>query len=690
MRNSARVPVKQARAWWVRVMVAGAVPVVIVLASTDVASGMGAGPIAGQPGVTTGMQPGTHTPAPPPAPAAYPEQPASVRNGAVPRPEPSSAPVPAVMVADLHPPRPVPPVAPIAPPPDTIRIGQFEVPSPPWLPGQVRDAINNTAAGAEAQVSTALDSIGVPAGRSDRVAGATAAGAGIGGAIGGAITAAPAAAVGAVVGGLVGGTVGGIAGAAVGTLVAVPVIGTVTSGVAGTAIGAAAGAAAGALIAGAPAAIAGGGCGWGRWCGIRWRGGSGPAVRVSGFRQVTAALLVCLGVSIACVPGSAGAAQVPIGPGCPRLFVLGVQGTGQSSPTASATADTSVLGALLGPVVAAAPGLVQRAYVAFPAGFGGIVPGGSGDSYTVSVRAAIASLRSDMVQVGSTCHGTELALVGYSAGAEAVAQVSRDIGAGRGPVPASRVAAVVLLANPERRANSPLFPGGRPGQSVPDPAPGTSGAAVSRVRITAPGPSGGGIADDGAQYGDLARRVADICADGDVACAGPERAAVLRFGAELAAQARLSDPLTAISSLQQLLSQTLGNAWTTVLDNDVRVSPDTVDYAPRAPLAQRLIDAGDPRVPSLTPAQAHLAADRWAQIAATLTAHPAELPKLAGQLAGALGQLLADDADLLNPAVWVHFATTVARHDSYAASGQIPALIAWMVALAHDLTEGHR
>ena len=260
------------RSRWSRVILAGAVPVVIVLACADVAAAadtgplaLPPGPIATQPGVTgpAQSQPGTGTPAPPPppaaaAPASYsPPQPREVRNGPSPRPAPSQDPVPPVQLEDLHLPEPVEQVAPIAPPPDEIRIGQFSAPSPPWVPDEVRDTINNTAAGAEAQAATALDSIGIPPGRSDRVGGATLAGAGIGGAIGAAIAAAPAAAAGAVVGGLVGGTVGGIAGAAVGTVVTLPVVGTITSGVAGTAIGAAAGAAAGAAIAGAPAAVAG-------------------------------------------------------------------------------------------------------------------------------------------------------------------------------------------------------------------------------------------------------------------------------------------------------------------------------------------------------------------------------------------------------------------------------------------------
>ncbi|MET8776918.1 hypothetical protein ABZV58_18095 [Nocardia sp. NPDC004654] len=90
--------------------------------------------------------------------------------------------------------------------PDVVRIGQWQTPSPEWLPPGCRDLINDTAAGLEAQVATALDSIGIPAGRSDRVSGATVAGAGIGGALGAVAAGAPVGAAAAVVGELIGGT----------------------------------------------------------------------------------------------------------------------------------------------------------------------------------------------------------------------------------------------------------------------------------------------------------------------------------------------------------------------------------------------------------------------------------------------------------------------------------------------------
>ncbi len=211
-----------------------------------------------QPGVTSPSQPGTTAPPPPPpaapAPAVDQQDSPAVRNNEPTRPEPQWAPAAPVVVPELHLPRPVPPVAPIQPPPNMIRIGDFQTPTPPWVPPNVRDQINTVAANGEAGVAHFWDSIGFPPSRSDRTAAATV----VGAAAGVVAAGVPTAAVGAVVGGLIGGTIGGVAGAALGTVVPVPVVGTVTSGVAGTAIGAAAGAAIGAGLLGLPAAVGGG------------------------------------------------------------------------------------------------------------------------------------------------------------------------------------------------------------------------------------------------------------------------------------------------------------------------------------------------------------------------------------------------------------------------------------------------
>ncbi|MEU7219730.1 cutinase family protein [Nocardia iowensis] len=386
---------------------------------------------------------------------------------------------------------------------------------------------------------------------------------------------------------------------------------------------------------------------------------------------------------VAAITATGSAAAVPIGPGCPGMYLLGVQGTGQSSPGADPLADSGMVGALIAPVLAAVPDLVQRSYIGYPAGFGGAVPGGGSAPYAVSVADARRQLDAAVVQIADTCPATMIAGIGYSQGAQAMSAFASDVGAGAGPIGPDRIAGIALYAHPDRAPDAPTFPG-RPGQITPDPAPGTRGGAVSSVQITNPPAAGGGIADGHTGYGALTGRVADICTDGDLACSAPNRAALLRVGAEIAAQADLRDPCTALGSLRGVFSAALGDAWTAIVLNDFQVRGGNVDYAPQLALSDRLIEAADPR--HSAPTELGAAAARWDEIIATVAANPIPLlPKLAAQLSTAWGQLVADNADLVNPGVWLRYADTVARHTGYAASGQLNSGIAWMVALAVDI-----
>ncbi|WP_234391054.1 cutinase family protein [Nocardia suismassiliense] len=401
------------------------------------------------------------------------------------------------------------------------------------------------------------------------------------------------------------------------------------------------------------------------------------------MRKRSAAAAVAAATTVAAMAATGSAAAVPIGPGCPALYVVGIQGTGQSSPGADPLADTGMVGALLAPVLAAVPDLVQRSYIGYPAGFGGAIPGGGAAPYSVSVADARRQLDAAVTQIAEACPATLIAGIGYSQGAQAISSFAADVGAGAGPIEPDRIAGIALYSNPDRAPQDAIFPG-RPGQITPDPAPGTSGGAVSGVQITNPPASGGGIADDHIGYGALTGRVADICTDGDLACSAPDHAALLRVGAEIAAQADLRDPFTALGSLQAVLSGALGDAWTAVVLNDFQVGGGNVDYVPQLSLADRLLEAADPR--SSAAGERGVAEARWNEITATVAGNPiALLPKLTGQLSTAWGQLVADNADLVNPGVWLRYADTVARHTGYAASGQLNSGIAWMVALAHDI-----
>ncbi|MFC3961635.1 cutinase family protein [Nocardia jiangsuensis] len=410
---------------------------------------------------------------------------------------------------------------------------------------------------------------------------------------------------------------------------------------------------------------------------------------MSRIRLLTATVLAA-SASVLCAPGSGSAQPPPSGVSCPALWVLGVQGTGQSSPQASPTADTGMLGALLAPVVAAVPDLVQRIYIAYPAGFGGALGTGGGPvPYAESVAIGLAGLGAAAAEVTAACPSTALAAVGYSQGAQIVSQFARAVGAGEGPVAPERIAGVALYADPDRAPGTATFPG-RPGQVSPDPAPGTAGVGVAAVQITTAPASGGGLAAGGSDYGALTGRVADICTEGDPSCSAPDHAALLRLAAGVAAQADLRDPLTALGSLQAVFSGVLGDAWTTVVNQDFTLGPAGVDYAPQASLAARLTAAADSSTPPPGTEEVAAASVRWAQITALVGADPVvQLPKLAGQLSGAWGQLLADNADVGNPAVWLRYSDAIARHTGYAAAGQLASGVAWLIALAHDLAGSH-
>ncbi|MEV0109219.1 cutinase family protein [Nocardia sp. NPDC050799] len=399
-------------------------------------------------------------------------------------------------------------------------------------------------------------------------------------------------------------------------------------------------------------------------------------------RVATAATVA---VAVCTVLTATGSAAAQSAGGCAPLHVLGVQGTGQSSPAADPNTETGVIGALIAPVLAAAPGAVDRTYIPYPAGFGGAVPGGGTAPYAVSVTEARQRLDTEIGRIAAACSDAMFAGVGYSQGAQALSWLAHDIGSGSGPVPADRIAGIALYAHPDRALGSPVFPG-RPGQTTPDSAPGTLGAAVEAVRLAPAAPKGGGIAGGATSYGALTGRVADICIEGDLACSAPDHAALLSLGALIAAQADLRDPIAAVNSLGAVLSTALGQAWTTVLLHDIHLADGTVTFRPEKTLAQRLIDSADPRQREPAPADTAAANTRWGAVVATVAANPVTtLPGLATGLAAAWGQLIADNAALLDPAVWIRYGDTVSRHTDYAVGGHLNSGIAWLTALAHDL-----
>ncbi|WP_230594171.1 cutinase family protein [Rhodococcoides fascians] len=287
---------------------------------------------------------------------------------------------------------------------------------------------------------------------------------------------------------------------------------------------------------------------------------------------------------------------------CPALFTLAVQGTGESSPDAPIKADTGMLGTVLGPALDAARVLgssLDKAYIPYPASFGGAVPGGK-QPYTVSVEEAAANLEAAAEKVISSCPATKLAIVGYSQGAHAASKVLEAIGAGTGAVPSGRIAAAALFGSPTRAAGSPVFPGSS--NDTPASLPGSTSDHVSALPpVSAPAPAGAGIgptSDVATSFGSLSGRVASFCQTGDLACDAPANAPIARAVTNVAGQVEVGgDPFRAVQSIGLALASTSFGVAVDVVNEDISVpknSLENLSITPKKTLSQRFAEASDP------------------------------------------------------------------------------------------------
>ncbi|MFC8529376.1 cutinase family protein [Nocardia sp. NPDC057227] len=458
-------------------------------------------------------------------------------------------------------------------------------------------------------------------------------------------------------------------------------------------------------------------------------------------------MLVAFAVAVATATTGTAAAQPPAGPSteleiasCPALYALGIQGTGESSPDAAPSTDTGMLSTVFRPLLAKAsdPGLVDRAYVPYEAGFGGAV-GGQQAPYSESITGGLVRLRTMAKQVADRCGETRFAIVGYSQGAHVASMFAQEVGQGHGVLAADKVAAVALFGDPTRNPGAPLFPGA-PGKAAPDAAPGVSGDEIASIAALPQAPAtGGGIGperDRAANFGSLTGRVASFCAAGDLACDAPEGAPILKAVANIAGQAKLSggDPIASLVSISQALAFTSIKTATRVVNEDVSgTSLANLSIAPKQSISQRLAEASDPRTPVdlngafkamlkvgmiglnavVTVVKTVLNPTAIAELAtAALSNPPAALLLLGTKLLGAIPQLIppttvsrlvtqafeavvqniTDNRELLNVTTWVRYWDTVQRHGAYgnasvSANGDAPTQFVadWLAATAHDI-----
>ncbi|WP_216914389.1 cutinase family protein [Nocardia noduli] len=453
-------------------------------------------------------------------------------------------------------------------------------------------------------------------------------------------------------------------------------------------------------------------------------------------RAFVLAVTVTIGVGYpATAAGDDGVATVS-GPDCPGFFVLGVQGTGQSSPDSPVAVDSGLLATVLAPLARLGDGRVAgRAYVPYSAGFGGAFPGTSA-TYSDSANEGLRQLRVMAESVVDRCPRSQLGLIGYSQGAHVVSMFASEVGRGASAVPADRVAAVALLADPTRAPGAAILPG-LPDGGHPEPAPGTTGAELNTLpAFSQRSVAGGGIGpvrDIAQDFGGLTGRVASLCLPGDLACDAPPGAPLLHMIVDILGQAELlpSDPVAALTSISDALAGTVARAATAVVNHDLRgYSLGTLSLTPEAPLSVRLAEAADPRADddaqarqallklgtsalntlvaiigvAFTPSEVAdiaTAPDPLTGLERATTALVAAarrpLPRrtafnLIAKTFNALGHLSVDNAELLDPLTWLRYTDTVRRHGeysiaSYAADGQSATglVLDWFTAVAEDL-----
>lgn len=265
-------------------------------------------------------------------------------------------------------------------------------------------------------------------------------------------------------------------------------------------------------------------------CGIRGAGESRFARAVTPLRGVRPAVLAAfavVAVAIALAGAQPVAAARPISD-CPDLHVVVVPGTVDSS----VARDPHDQRGVLAPTVNAAtrdlpPGTSQTTYVPYPADFGYT---SAGTPYSESVAVGVAATKRQVGDVYRRCGDqTDIAIVGYSQGADVAHRVAADIGRDNGPVPAARVRGVYLISDPNRGVGSGLLPGA-PGYSAP------LNGSRTRVRDL-PIALGGGInARSSSDFGRLNGRVVSLCITGDFACSIPENAQLVRIIANVVEQ----------------------------------------------------------------------------------------------------------------------------------------------------------
>ncbi|MFC8043725.1 cutinase family protein [Nocardia sp. NPDC057353] len=214
------------------------------------------------------------------------------------------------------------------------------------------------------------------------------------------------------------------------------------------------------------------------------------------LKKVVAALGASAALVSGMVLGGTGAAAAA--PGCPSLYVVAIPGTWETGR------DKEPGPGMLAGVTNNLPRSAKVDYVTYSA----TAFPWEGEVYGNSKKEAVNAARGLIGDMARACGATQIALVGYSQGADAAGDLAADIGTGLGVVPPERIAGVGLISDP-RRSPTDIQVG---------PVAGGAGAGGPRV---------GG-------FGWVSDRTRTICAVDDLYCATATDDFITRFAGFLA------------------------------------------------------------------------------------------------------------------------------------------------------------
>lgn len=218
------------------------------------------------------------------------------------------------------------------------------------------------------------------------------------------------------------------------------------------------------------------------------------------FKRVAAALGACAAVASGLVFGGSAANAAP---GCPSLYVVAIPGTWETGH------DKRPSPGMLAEVTNGLPRSAEVDYVTYAA----TAFPWEGDIYGASKNEAVTNARGLISAMAERCGATNIAIVGYSQGADAAGDLAAEIGTGLGAIRPERISGVGLISDP-RRAPTDI-----------------------QVGPAAPGAGAGGPRVGG--FGWLSDRTRTVCIPDDLYCATAQDDFVTRFAGFLA---QSSDP----------------------------------------------------------------------------------------------------------------------------------------------------